>query len=412
MNTGIVLAGVGLLIALFGVPLTWANLRRTRSESSESYFERVNEHARLRQAQLRALAGSTIHPEWQADEIPMLTKPGWVLPEPIPLELVSIDRESPDQLEQFADARARARKMMPKKRDGRRYPGYSDALVALAGMTQLYNGWIYRPLGVVADNGDLRLRFADGHFFDHVDTTEVLAYEAAINDLAGRMTVEGGYRKYLGDPFDLTRRGTSLGVVVLTIRASDEGGGFYMHRRNERVVATAPDAIHVIPAGEFSPADIGLGSRAQDFKIWHTVMREYAEEFLDVEESYGRGGRPLDYEGDWPYRELIEARARGELRLFVVGIGLDPLTWKPELLLVCIFDHAVFDRLFAKIVQQGKEGTIVVGPKGHGIPFDAESVDQYVRDPSTRNAAQACLMLAWRHRANLGLVPTDPPVRG
>jgi hypothetical protein len=411
MNTGAVLAGVGLLIALFGVPLTWANLRRTRSESTESHFERVNEHARMRQAQLRALARSGIRPEWQADEIPMLTRPGWVLPEPVPLERVAVDRELADRNEQFVEVRSRARKMMPRKRDGTRYPGYSDALVDLAGMTQLYNGWIYRPTSVVADDGGLRLSFTDGHFYEHLDTTEVLAYEAAINDLAGRRAVEGAYRRYLGDPFDLGRRGTSLGVVVLTIRASDEGCGFYMHRRDERSVATAPDAIHVIPAGEFSPADIELGSRVRDFKIWHTVMREYAEEFLDVEESYGRGGRPLDYGNEWPYCELITAKARGELRLRVLGIGLDPLTWKPELLLVCVFDHAAFDRLFAKIVQHGKEGTIVVGPKGQGIPFEAESVDRYVQDPSTRNAAQACLMLAWRHRVALGLVPSHPPVR-
>ncbi|HEY3469827.1 MAG TPA: hypothetical protein VGL47_32180 [Amycolatopsis sp.] len=403
MNTGAVLAGFGLLIALFGVPLTWANLRRVRSESTEGSFRRVNEHVRLRQSQLRSLAGSDTRPEWRADEIPMLTKPGWVLPEPILLESVEVEYEADYENEQFTEARSRAQKMMPRKRGGQRYAGYSEALVDLAGMTQLYNGWIYRPTGVVAQGGGLRLSFTGGYYYDHLDTSEVLAYEAAINDLAGRAAVDGAYRRYLGDPFDLRRRGTSLGVVVLTIRASDEGCGFYMHRRDERRVAAAPDTIHVIPAGEFSPSDIELGSRERDFDIWHTVMREYAEEFLDVEESYGRGGRPPDYDNEWPYRELIAAKKEGVLRLYVLGAGLDPLTWKPELLLICVFDHTAFDSLFAKIVPKGTEGTIVVGPRGYGIPFDAGSVDRYARDPSTRNAAQACLLLAWRHRAVLGL---------
>jgi hypothetical protein len=408
MNTGAAMAGLGLLIALFGVPLTWANLRRTRTERTVGYFERVNEHVRLRQSRLRALAGAGIRPEWQADEIPMLTKVGWVLPGPVLLDSIRLEREPEGRDEQFAEIRSRARRMMPRKRDGTRYAGYSGALVELAGMTQLYNGWIYRPTGVVAEGGTLRLSFAGGHYFDHLDTTEVLAYEAAINDLAGRATVEGAYRRFLRDPFDLGRRGTSLGVVVLTIRVSDDECGFYMHLRDERRVAAAPDTTHVIPAGEFTPADRDLGSRTRDFDLWHTVMREYAEEFLDVEESYGRGGRPLDYENEWPFRELVAARARGELRPHVLGIGLDPLTWKLELLLVCVFDDSAFDTLFAKIVQRGKEGTIVVGPKGHGIPFEAESVDRYVHDASTRNAAQACLMLAWRHRVGLGLVPDLP----
>jgi hypothetical protein len=265
------------------------------------------------------------------------------------------------------------------------------------------DGWVYRPVLIEAAGTGLSLRFTSGRYFDHLDTTEVLAYEAAINDLAGKQTADGAYRNHLGDPFDLTRRGTSLGVIVLTVRAGDTGCGFSMHQRDERRVTVGPDTIHAIPAGEFTPADIGLDSRRQDFEIWHTVMREYAEEFLDVEESYGRGGRPLDYENEWPFSELVVARRTGKLRLHVLGVGMDPLTWKPELLMVCVIDHVVFDRLFAKIVHQGREGTIVVGPKGHGIPFEAAAVERYAKDPRTRNAAQACLMVAWRHRIALGL---------
>jgi hypothetical protein len=176
-----------------------------------------------------------------------------------------------------------------------------------------------------------------------------------------------------------------------------------MHQRDARSVIATPGVIHVIPAGEFAPADVSLDSQINDFNLWHTIMREYAEEFLDIDEAYGRGGQPLDYEHEWPYSEFLLARKSGSLRVHTLGVGLDPLTWKPEILSVCIFDAAVFDKIFAKLVKNGKEGTILAGPHGHGIPFNTESVHRYVDNPRTRSAARACLMLAWRHRSTLGL---------
>jgi hypothetical protein len=73
VSTGTALTVAGLLLTLFGLPVTLANLRRARSERTLGDFERVHAHVRFRQARLRALARSGIRPEWQADEIPMLT---------------------------------------------------------------------------------------------------------------------------------------------------------------------------------------------------------------------------------------------------------------------------------------------------------------------------------------------------
>ncbi|UOX84728.1 hypothetical protein MUY14_23220 [Amycolatopsis sp. FBCC-B4732] len=172
-------------------------------------------------------------------------------------------------------------------------------------------------------------------------------------------------------------------------------------------MAEGPDILHVIPAGEFTPSDIGLSALREDFDLWKNIMREYGEEFLNVEEAYGRGGRPIDYSRDEPFHRLHAAYVSGELTVRVLGIGLDLLDWKPSLYTVCVLDSPTFDEIFAAMVSSGPEGTILVGPEGQGIPFTEENVRLYTGHPGTVNAGAACLELAWRHRDALGVAP--PP---
>jgi len=104
------------------------------------------------------------------------------------------------------------------------------------------------------------------------------------------------------------------------------------------------------------------------------------------------------------------ARKEGRLQIYVLGIGFDPLDWKPGLFTICVFESKTFDRIFAKLLDQrepevkgGREGVVLVGADGHGIPFTQQNVDLYAGDPNTVNAGVSCLRLAWRHRAALGL---------
>lgn len=407
MNLALVTAMVSVAIGLVGLPVTWTSWKRARIDRTSGRFIRVCSHALSQQARLHTNAWSSLRREWRNDEVPMLTREGWILRVPVPIETVRLEWEDhPSLADQSLVGRIRAGKLMPWQNSGDRYSSYSSALVKLAGRSQLYDGQLYRPIAIDATANTIRLRFTQGYYFDHLDTTEVLAFEAAARDLAGRGSLEGPYRRWLSDPFDLTRRSTALGTVTLTIRVEADRAGFYLHRRDANQIVVGPGVVHTIPAGEFTPSDIGLDAMRADFDLWRTVMREFAEEFLNVEEAYGRGGRPLDYEHDWPFDELTRARSTGSLRPYVLGIGLDILTWKPELLLVCLIDGPTFDAIFAKMTNSGREGTIIVGPHGHGIPFNASNINNYVRDTNTRGAAKACLALAWRHRALLGL-PDD-----
>lgn len=405
MNIGLALATAGFVVTVLGLPVLRVNWLRARSEQGSGKFCRVFDHVREQTSRLNLLALSAVESEWKADGLPMLIRPGWILAEPSPLESIRLTLlEAWTDGEQLATTRRRAGRIMPIRSDGSRYLGYSHALAELGEMVHLYNGSTYRPLEVKVEDGELEIVFTLGRYFDHLDTSTLLAFEAAARDLAGkRRILDGSYRRYLGDPFNLRRRATGLGVSTLTVRRGDNGCGFYMHRRDGRYVVEGMESIHIIPAGEFTPSDVGLQAQSEDFDLWRNIMREYAEEFLDVEEAYGRGGRTIDYVNQSPFKELNDARRSGRLEVYVLGIGLDPLDWKPGIFTICIFESNAFDGILAKMVAQGKEGTILVGTRGEGIPFNSESVRLYADNPNTVNAAAVCLKLAWQHRGALGL---------
>jgi len=304
-------------------------------------------------------------------------------------------------------------KVLPRKKNGARYRRYSEVLPDLSEGLNLYNGTIYRVLDMASNSGSLELSFTEGKYFDHLNTSYVLTIEAATRRFkVKKQILDGPYRRYLFDPFDLTRRAPGLGVNTVTIRRGTNRCGFYMHLRNKANVTEAPEVLHVVPAGEFAPSDIGLRAVHADFDLWRNIVREYAEEFLDVDEAYGKGGRPIDFERDSPFRELMLARKEGRLKVHVLGMGFDPLDWKPALYTACVFEAETFDRIFIEPDQQsapralgGKEGVIVFGEGGQGIPFTRENVNLYTKNRNMVNAGVTCLQLAWRHRVALGLEP-------
>lgn len=399
MSIGLILGVLGGAVSVLGL---WINWRRHAREQSADHFVRTVHYIREKSVELnrRVLLAQ---PDIRTGSVPMLARPDWILAEPWSLDQVRLRREKPTDSTSLDRARSRARRQMPRRADGSFYTGYSQALGELAGMDHLYNGRNYRLMDISVLDGEMELSCTNGWYFDHLDTGTVLAYESASRYLAKRRILRGPYRRFLRDPFDFRRRGSGLGVNTLTIRQDANGAGFFLHQRKGGFVAEGPESFHVVPAGEFTPSDRSLQALEDDFDLWRNIMREYAEEFLDVEEAYGRGGRTLDFDTEFPFRELQAARLNRQLRVYVLGIGIDPLDWKPELLTVCIFEAATFDSIFEEMVPDGKEGVILVGPQGKGIPFTESAVRQYVEDSNMPNPGASCLKLAWCHRANLNL---------
>jgi hypothetical protein len=69
---------------------------------------------------------------------------------------------------------------------------------------------------------------------------------------------------------------------------------------------------------------------------------------------------------------------QGKIKVFFLGVGLDPLSWKPEILTACIFEGRTFDKIFKGMVtdkvDEGTGGFLLAGRKRKGVRDRAGSV--------------------------------------
>ena len=411
------IGAAGLAVAVLAAALAWSPQRLASRDRGVARFLRVRRHVRAHRADLteRCIERQAEH---RADEsLPVLTRPGWIPARPLPLAAVKLVLREALPQEQLHRARADLRRHWPREAGKGRLETYAAAVEALDRPGIWFNGPSYRLLEVTPPSADRpdegpRLTLALGHYFDGLDTSEVLAYEEALLDLRGRTEpLRGPYRRGLGDPFKLDTRAAMPGVSTLTVRTEGSDAFFFMHRREGSEVAVAKDITHVVPAGEFQPHVDVPPVWKSDLDLWRTTMREYAEEFLGAPDASGGGGVTLDYAHDAPYADFEQALREGRVRVRFLGIGLDPLVWKPEILLVCVWDAEVFDRIFTSMGQRNEEGVLVVGSRAgggyRGIRFIEENVLGYASHKDTLPSGRACLALAWRWRRELGLSGSD-----
>ena len=273
---------------------------------------------------------------------PLLTRPEWLPDGPVPLGEIELAYE-PDAAPPVVTG---GQAPLP---DG--YARYSAAMDRLALPGRLRNLETYRLLA--ADLRERRMVFGPGHYFDGLDVGEAAAHELAIGGAALRDAV--------GDPTELRRRPANLAICALTLRVGDDVTTV-LHRRDAAKVAHAGGMLMVLPTGVFQPAGVaGPAVRsAGDFDVWRLLVREYSEELLGQDEREG----PIDYAA-WPFAAaMTAARDEGRIRPYVLGLGVDPLTFAADLLVAVAFDAGTYDELFAGAVTANAEGT-VLGP----MPF-------------------------------------------
>jgi hypothetical protein len=302
----------------------------------------------------------------------------------------------------------------PLRADGRRYPGYTDALATLDPPAVFDNRPSYRLLAADLTGGAGRMDLSLGRYFDGVNVSEALAHELADAgpDARGPAGVARlPFRELAGDPCDLSRRSAMCAITTLTLRRAAAGAAsFLLHWRDPAKVTHAGGLYQVIPVGIFQPADGNPSSVRSDLSLWRSMAREFSEELLGTPEDYRDLGSPLDY-GRWPfYRELTAAREAGKLRVVCVGLGVDPLTFAADILAVAVVDSDVFDRVFAGLVGANAEGRVIGpgvpavpgSPGVPGVPFTGEAVQRLADGSEPMQAAGAAvLQLAWRHRRSL-----------
>ena len=333
---------------------------------------------------------------------PLLAAPGWQPAEPVPLSDVTLELTPADPAAAEFVLPAAA-PLLPERPDGTRYPRYSDALRDLAAPAVFENRVTYRLTEAVLNPGlnpglapgASRLTFTRGRYFDGIDTGEAAAHEYAATRLGGR---PAGLRALIADPCDLRRRPANLAISTLTVRLDRATGraSFLLHWRDPAKVGHAGGLYQVIPVGIFQPSGEAGWNEHRDFSLWRCMIREFAEELRGHSEDYGSEAGPVDYDA-WPFaRQMTDAADHGQIRVWCLGLGTDPLTYATDLLTVAVIDSGVFDELFSLSPRLNAEGSVLAARE-----FAAHVIDRVVTGEPVQAAGAAVLRLAWRHRDTL-----------
>jgi hypothetical protein len=361
---------------------------------------------------LAVAAAEDFPPDRRMAGTPLLAAPGWQPPVPVPLRHIRLElSDAGPKRPAEAFGSEDTTPFLPWRADGTRYRRYSEAMGELAAPLVFENRATYRLTGADLTSRVPRLVFADGRYFDGIDTGEAAAHEYA----AARLDIRppgprpaglrpaglrpAGLRERFADPCDLRRRPANLAISTLTLRLDRKAGraSFLLHWRDPAKVGHAGGLYQVIPVGVFQPSGEARWNRRHDFSLWRSILREFAEELGGRSEDYDSERAPLDYDA-WPFaRQLTEALDGGRVRVWCLGLGTDPLTYATDLLTVAVIDSDVFDALFSVTLRRNAEGTILAARD-----FAAHVVDRIVTGEPVQAAGAALLRLAWRHRETLG----------
>ena len=266
------------------------------------------------------------------------------------------------------------------------------------------NNTTFRLMRVESNTPSLRLSFSLGRYADYLNSSEALTWELA---LAARKFVGAGrtfeprsvaeslagvlpLRAQL-DPFDFMNRSAAAGISTLTILAHSDHSRdvFLTHLRGTRQ-AEGSGTLHVVPAGMFQPLNQDNAFAATEFSLRRNVLREFGEELLDKEELIQEQG---SVNPDQPFTEDSDLRALKDLfdtggaDLRFLGIGLDPVTLKPEILTLLIVDDDRRERLGIRY-RSNWEGTYRV------VAFSRLELIRKLMDPLVLSAGAGCLLRA------------------
>ena len=372
--------------------------------ASQRDWLRVRSYLQEHRYDLAVDAAGEYPADRRAAGTPLLAAPGWLPAEPVPLREVGLEftpEAAPGALPPLPEP-ALPELVLPERPDGTRYLSYSDAMRDLAAPAVFENRPTYRLIEARLTPGASRLAFTRGRYFDGIDTGEAAAHEYAATRLGapGLRAGAAGPRARLADPCDLRRRPANLAVSTLTLRLDQAAGraSFLMHWRDPAKVGHAGGLYQVIPVGIFQPAGEAGRHEREDFSLWRCMVREFAEELAGHPEDYGAG--PAGYDS-WPFaRHMTRALDRGQIRVWCLGLGTDPLTYATDLLTVAVIDSDVFDGLFGLGPRPNAEGSVLAARE-----FAAHVIEPIVTGDPVQAAGAAVLRLAWRHRESLGCPP-------
>jgi hypothetical protein len=371
--------------------------------SGQRDWLRVRSYLQQHRHELALAAAGQYPAQSKVAGTPLLAAPRWRPARPVPIQDISLDFSPADGIPAAAgrsdgdgDGTALT---WPGRADGTRYLRYSDAVRELAAPALFENRATYRLIEAELAGPAPRLGFTRGRYFDGIDTGEAAAHEYAAWRLDGpRAAPPAVLRGRIDNPCDLRRRPVNLAISTLTLRLDRAAGraSFLLHWRDPAKVGHAGGLYQVIPVGVFQPSGEAAWNERGDFSLWRSMIREFAEELRGRSEDYDSEDSPVDYDA-WPFaRRMTEALDRGQIRVWCLGLGVDPLTYATDLLTVAVIDSLTFDELFSLDPRLNDEGQVLAARE-----FAAHVVDRLVTRDPVQAAGAAVLRLAWVHRETL-----------
>ncbi|MBF2089820.1 MAG: CHAT domain-containing protein [Synechococcales cyanobacterium K44_A2020_017] len=242
--------------------------------------------------------------------------------------------------------------------------------------SKLYNGFLYRVLEISSQ----KFLFSPGRYYDFLNTCEYLSYElaSAIADNQFIYDVVAEHREQdfckvanlllenenllpmrsLSHPFDFASRCTAFGTCALVvIKRSRKEPQFILNMRSNKLSET-PGLKHIIPAGTFQPNFQDDRFHEQEFSFVENIIREFTEELLDDENLRGDSSSTLRFtdmygeRGKAFRREVVEDR---NVELLYLGMVIDPINLKPEILTVLMIHEAYLRGICGKRFQESWE---------------------------------------------------------
>ncbi|MBA8827811.1 DNA-binding XRE family transcriptional regulator [Saccharopolyspora lacisalsi] len=337
-----------------------------------------------------------------ADGSGAITTSAWIPPTPVELSAMRIAYEPEAPAPSIDGSEPPSIGVRPAHAATTPYRRYSHAIRDLAMPRLFENRLCFRLTGI--DWNTQSLRFSTMGFYDGVDINEGLAHELAAAEAPSTETEHPHlpFRSHVGDPFALSRRAVLGAIGTLTIRGGT-APSMVLHHRDSHRVAGGGSLLHLMPAGLFQPSSVHPQALDQDFSLWRNIQREAVEELLG-DTTCGGDGSPIDYEQE-PFAGMERARARGQIRVYCLGVTLDALTLAADILTVAVIAPEVYDDLFAVTVTANDEGHIPTCR----VPFGPDSLTHARSLGAVSPGATAAIGLAQQHRERL--LDESPPSR-
>lgn len=389
-------AGIaGIVAALIAVPAFMSFQSDKRQKDIRELFIRTRRSLVDTYGDL-ICAALQIKPEWQArSDLRILTMKDWLPCKAIPLQEVRLELDSSLKGCGIKEAKSHWSAGWPNDRNGSKLESYHSAVKEFDAPALWWDSIGYRLWDIKGSRDQPTLAFTTGSYFDAFDTQEVRGFEIARRLTAGQSINELFSRS--DEPFDFTNRCADVAITSLTLIEEASSAKFLMHLRDATKVATAGNTWHATPTGEFEPTGISPAAIRSGFNPWQNIMREYAEEFLGIEEYKGGTGRIINYNKEPPFRKLNAGLRKGRIRPWYLGIGLHPLTWKPEILTAVIFESYTFWDLFPDLQAKLDD------PEGRKVIdlFDFDHIQAFLDMDNLHPFGQALLQRTWELRHQL-----------